>query len=329
MTQIIPGVHQLPIPIPRNPLGYTNTYLLQGDGKHILIDAGVNTEEALESMREQLGEIDVDIKDIGQIIITHAHHDHYGLAGRLRELSGAKIALHYIEKDLLTSRYANMEEAMRQNKQWLRSNGMPANGQPRYTFAGRQRFAEPTLPDITLRGGETISNGVFELQVLWTPGHSPGHICLYEQSQKILFGGDHVLPVITPNVSLQSPSGDNPLGTFLNSLNMVKQLEVGLVLPAHEHPFTDLSGRVDEILQHHEKRNSEILQAVKTEPRTAYQISGEITWMPELGGVRFKNLEPWDQRAAVAETLAHLEAMRIGGRLKKAQQDSLIYYRSA
>ncbi|MBI2287517.1 MAG: MBL fold metallo-hydrolase [Chloroflexi bacterium] len=181
MKEIIPGINQLPIPIPHNPLGYTNIYLVQGDGKYLLIDAGVNTEEALESLQEQLAEIGIDLKNISQIIVTHAHHDHYGLAGRLRQLSGAKIALHYIEKDLLTSRYTNMDETMRQSEQWLHSNGMPSNGQSPYrtAFTGRQRFAEPTLPDITLRGGETISNGTFNLQVLWTPGHSPGHICLY------------------------------------------------------------------------------------------------------------------------------------------------------
>ena len=328
MTDIRPGIYQMRIPIPNNPLGYTNTYLLRGDDGYLLIDTGVNTEEALQSLKKQLAEIGIEPKGIAQIIVTHAHGDHYGLAGQLRQLSQAKISLHYIEKNLIAPRDINTDETLRQTEQWYHSNGVPANELPTpwLAFVGGQRLAAPTLPDITLRGGETISTGVFNLQVLWTPGHSPGHICLYEPDQKIFFSGDHVLPVITPNISLQPQSDLNPLADFLNSLNEVKQLDVNLVLPAHEHLFTDLRTRVEEIIEHHEHRNSEILEAMKTEPKTAYQISTKITWMPELGGVSFQDLASWDKRMAVAETLAHLEAMRVDGRIVKSPRDSIIYY---
>ena len=107
---------------------------------------------------------------------------------------------------------------------------------------------------------------------------------------------------------------------------MVKQLDVNLVLPAHEHIFTGLQTRVDEIIQHHGQRNSEILETINAEPKTAYQISAEITWMPELGGVRFQNLAPWDKRMAVLEALAHLESMRVDGKVDKFFRDGIIYY---
>jgi glyoxylase-like metal-dependent hydrolase (beta-lactamase superfamily II) len=116
------------------------------------------------------------------------------------------------------------------------------------------------------------------------------------------------------------------LADFLNSLNKVKQLDANLVLPAHEQIFTDLRTRVEEIIWHHDLRNLEILEVIKTEPQTAYQISTEITWMPALGGVRFRDLAPWDKRMAVAETLAHLEAMKVDARVVKSPRDSVIYY---
>ena len=328
MTEIRTGIYQLRLPIPNNPLGYTNTYLLQGDGEFLLIDTGVNTEEALQSLKNQLDEIGIEVKDISQIIVTHGHGDHYGLAGRLRQLSQAKIMLHYLDENLINSRELNIDEFLRQSEQWLHINGMPANELtiPQAAFIGMRGASTPTLPDITLRGGETISIGIFNLQVLWTPGHSPGHVCLYEPDQKIFFSGDHVLPVITPNISLQPQSNNNPLGDFINSLNMVKQLDVNLVLPAHEQIFTDLKTRTEEIIWHHNLRNSEILEGIKAEPQTAYQISHNITWMPEMGGVSFQDLAPWDKRMAVSETLAHLEAMRVDGRVNKSTSDSIIYY---
>lgn len=328
MTEVLPGIYQLKLPIPNNPLEYTNIYLVRGDDKHLLIDVGWNSEEALQSLKKQLTEIGIDLEDISRIIATHIHADHYGLAGKLRQLCQAKISLHYLEENLISSRYINVEETLRQTEQWFHINGVPANELPISlpVSAGTQKFASPTLPDITLRGGETISAGAFNLQVLWTPGHSPGHICLYEPTQKILFSGDHVLPVITPNVSLQTQSEDNPLGDFLNSLNRLKQLDVNLVLPAHEQIFTNLKTRVEEIVWHHQQRNAEILEALKAQPETAYQISAEITWMPELGGARFQDLALWDKRMAVSETLAHLKAMTVDGKVSKFPRNSIIYY---
>lgn len=329
MTEIRPGIQQLKIPIPDNPLENTNVYLIQGDGEYLLIDTGWNSEEAFQSLEKQLTEIGTDFQEISQIIVTHAHPDHYGLAGRLKQLSRATLSLHYLEKDFLAPRYQNMEEFLRQTEKWLQSNGVPtsevATPWAAFTGGGRQSGA-PTLPDNTLSDGDTITIGGFNLQVIWTPGHSPGHICLYEPAQRILFSGDHVLPVITPNVSLQPYSNSNPLGNFLNSLNIVKQLDTELVLPAHEHIFTDLPARVEEIIQHHHYRNSEILETIKAEPKTAYQISMVITWMPGLGGVGFKDLAPWDKRMAVSETLAHLEAMRDSGIVGKSYRDDIVHY---
>lgn len=330
MTEIIPGIYQLKIPIPDNPLEYTNIYLVRGDDGYLIIDAGWNDEKAFQSLEKQLAEIGVDFKDISQIIITHAHRDHYGLADRLRQLSQAKISLHHLEENVIAPRYQNIDEVIHQLGQWFRSNGVPDNELPtlQTPFAGMSRPPALALPDTNIGDGEEIAIGVFNFRVLWTPGHSPGHICLYDSAQKILFSGDHVLPIITPNVSLQPQSDFNPLADFLDSLNKVKQLDVTLVLPAHEHIFSNLQTRVDQIVQHHQQRNLEILETVKFEPKTAYQIANEVTWMPELGGVKFRDLAPFDKRMAVLETLAHLEAMRVDGRVDKSPRDSIICYQA-
>jgi glyoxylase-like metal-dependent hydrolase (beta-lactamase superfamily II) len=184
----------------------------------------------------------------------------------------------------------------------------------------------PIQPDVFLDGNEIITCGVFNLKVIWTPGHSPGHVCLYETGSKTLFSGDHILPVITPNISLTPQSNSNPLGDFLKSVEAVSRLDVSLVLPAHEDIFNNLSKRVEEILHHHEIRTAEILQTLNHSAMNAYQISGHITWMPEMGGVKFEKLMPGDKRAAVSETLAHLKAMTVNGRIKQVNQGNIVYY---
>jgi len=328
VTEIIPGIYQLKIPIRNNPLGNTNSYLLQGDDGYLIIDPGMNNDAAFDVLQRELTEVGVAFEDITQIVATHSHGDHYGLAGRIKQLSQAKILVHYLAGDTIQSAQANREEHSQEMEQWLRLNGLPGRelSKTREAASGTSGFTAPTLPDITLQAGETITVGRFSLKVLWTPGHDLGHICLYESTQKIFFSGDHVLPVITPHVSLQNQSDTNPLGDFLNSLNIVKQLDVSLVLPAHEQIFTNLAARVEEIIKHHEQRNSEILESIKTEPKTAYQMSAEIAWKSEPSGASFQNLDLWEKKMAVTETLAHLEAMRVDRRVDKSLRDSIIYY---
>jgi len=327
-TAIIPGVNELLVPIPNNPLENTNVYLLRGNDGFLLIDTGWDSDLALRSLGKELEDAGAGFKDIKQIVVTHAHFDHYGLVGKLKQLSKAKIYLHHGDQEIFRTRYAVTEEYMRQSEEWFRSNGVPGHELPisRVPFGGLRLSGIPPQPDISLSGGETISTGIFDLKVIWTPGHSPGHICLYEAKHKLLFSGDHVLPVITPNISLPPRSDGNPLGDFLKSLELVRDLDVTTVLPAHENIFHDLPKRIDEILHHHEVRNGEIIAALGDGDRTAFEISNYITWMPQLGGVKFRDLMPGDQRAAVSETLAHLRAMVINSRVKVTTRNGIFHY---
>lgn len=334
MTEIIPNIYGLSLSPPNDPLAYVNTYLVRGDNKCLLIDAGWDTEETLNSLKEQLAEIDTHLEDISQIVATHIHPDHYGLAGRLKQLSQAKIALHYLETELLKSSYSDILKLIQQGVEQAYINGVPADvvsqvlSQMRATRPEMMKLAAPVLPDTMLHGGETISFGSFSFKVLWTPGHSPGHVCLYEPIQEILITGDHILPTITPDVNLEPNSGPNPLDDYLNSLNEIKQLKVSLVLPGHRQPFTNLPQRIEEIIQNYKQRSSEILEAVKAEAKTAYQISTEMTWIINMKPVSSQDMGPWERRLAFLKTLAHLESMRFKGKVDKFLKDNIVYYQS-
>ena len=330
MTEVIPGIHRLKLPIPNLPIRYVNAYLVQGNNGALLIDTGWNTQEIFESLTKQLAEVGTNFKDITQIVITHIHPDHYGLAGRLKQLSGAKIALHYIEEKLIDLRYIRMNELLHQTGQWLHTNGVPADNLPELQTASVEiaKFVTPATTDVILYGGETISTGRFNFNVLLTPGHSPGHISLYEPSQKILISGDHILPTITPNIGLHPQSSDNPLGSYIDSLNALKHLDVNLVLPGHENPFTTFQARIDELIQHHKQRNSKILQIIKAEQKTAYQITTGITWISDISSTGWQNLTPLNKRLALLEIIAHLESMRSDGKVSKFTRDGITYYQS-
>ncbi len=328
MTEVTPGIHwlKLPISLPDVTLPHVNAYLVRGDHGYLLIDTGWNTDESLAYLQEQLAQIGADIKDISRIVVTHIHPDHYGLAGRLKQLAGTELSLHGIEKELIESRYINMDDLLEQTSSWLVNNGVPLAklADIRNATLGLEQFVAPVYPDITLRGGEIITTSVFRFQVLWTPGHSPGHICLYEPDEKVLISGDHILPTITPNVSLHPQSTNNPLGNYLISLHELKKLDAGLILPGHENPFTQLRPRIEEIINHHEARNREILATIKGKADTAYQIAMELTWGENAD---WHDLPLFHRRLAISETLAHLELMTIKGQIARFSEDGIIYYR--
>ena len=338
MNEVIPGIYRLKLPLKLTDdasvrltdtaPGYVNAYLVRGDNGHLLVDTGWDTPDSFDSLQKQLAEIGVKVQDISRIVVTHIHPDHYGLVGKLKQLTQAEFVLHQVEYKMIETRYANMERLLRQTAQWLHSNGVPPEELPKLqtSSVGLAKFVVPASPDVKIHGGETITTGISTFQVLWTPGHSPGHICLYEAAKKTLISGDHILPTITSHVGQHPQSGENPLGGYINSLNEIKPLDINLVLPGHENPFTELKPRIDKLIQHHAQRNDKILAGIKIEPKTAYQISRGMVWLSDAGGARWQKLAPFDKRLAVLETLSHLEFMMTNGRVNKFSRNGIIYY---
>lgn len=325
--EIALGIYRLKVPIPDNPLGHLNCYLVEGKDGWLMVDTGWYTPDAFNSLNVGLKDLGLAMADIATIIVTHVHPDHFGLAGRIKHMSPrVQLLAHRWESDLIESRYIKFSELQDRMAAMLHRHGVPAADLPTLQSASMPalQFVIVTLPDRTLYGGEIITTGIYDLEVIWTPGHSPGHICLYEPRNQLLFSGDHVLPTISPNVSYHVQSGDNPLDDYLCALRKLQNLPVAKVLPAHEHIFTDLRGRIEQIVNHHNRRNTEIQQAIAKEPRSAYEISSQITW--DIPGLVWEQFPPLHKRFAVTETIAHLEYMRWEGKVMRIVKDDSVLY---
>jgi len=321
--EIIPNVYQLPLPIPNNPLMFINAYLVKSSQGCLLIDTGWNTDESFNSLKTQLGEAGVSLTDIRFIAVTHIHPDHYGLVGRLEKHTKASLTIHHLERSFLNSRYVNYDSLVEETGRWLEINGVPEDARKSLKRASLEvlGMVEVAMPDRVVHGGEQFTIGEFSFEVIWTPGHSAGHICFYERTHRLFFSGDHILPTITPNVSMNSQNTGNPLVDYRNSLRQVARYDVALVLPGHGNVFSNFQDRIKEIDQHHEVRLNEMVGIINSQPKTAYQVAMKATW---------KN--PWNElsalhrRSAVTETLAHLELLVARGTLKKTMQDGLVWY---
>ena len=328
--EFAPGVYieQLKpqLPMENRRLAHVNAYLVSGDEEHgaLLVDTGWDTDDNLDYFKKALAD-----RAVKNIVVTHAHPDHYGLADRLKHYCHATVCLHQLERDIIQSRYINMDELLQDVAESLQQHGAPAAERDKLYNASLEmrKFVAPALPDVTLYADETISTGHFNFKVIWTPGHSPGHVCLYEPDRKILFSGDHVLPTITPHIGFHPQSGGNPLGDYLAALNRLNKLEVATALPGHEKPFDNFRERVEEIIRHHRQRDALILETLESEAKTAYQIAHEIPWVDDVNGISLARLDPWNRRMAVLETLSHLEEMKAERKVESFSQNEVIYYR--
>jgi glyoxylase-like metal-dependent hydrolase (beta-lactamase superfamily II) len=174
-------------------------------------------------------------------------------------------------------------------------------------------------PDIQVSGGEKIAAGPLEWEIIWTPGHSVGHICLYEHTRKAFLSGDHILNPISPSIGLHAESMGNPLSDYLSSLAAIRERDVEVVLPAHGDEFRGFRERIDELMSHHEARLDEICEIIARQgPRTAYGTASQMRWRSEGG---FAEWPPFQRRMATTEALAHLELLVSRGAVRRVIAD--------
>ena len=309
--EILNGVHQIKTPCPESASWYTNIYVIEGSNGHILVDSGWDSQESLWALQEGIKAANLKLRDIKKVVITHIHPDHYGLSTKIKQICGAQVAIHRIDASFISPRYKDFANLIKKTEELLRQNGVPENELPQLKEASlwMNKYVTPDAPEVMLEDGDIISNDSFEFEVLWTPGHSPGHVCLYERDRKFILTGDHVLYDTVPHVGFNPQSGDNPLGDYVSSLKKLERLKVHFILPGHGPVFNALGLRIENILQHHEERKRAIMRSLSNGLKTAYEIAQQIPWMVNEGGTAFQDLPVWDRRMAVNETIAHLKLL--------------------
>jgi glyoxylase-like metal-dependent hydrolase (beta-lactamase superfamily II) len=325
VEQVRPGLWSIPVPIPNNPLRYVLVYAFELDGGGVaLVDAGWNTDEAWQALSDGLATAGGSMSDVRAVMVTHIHPDHYGLAGRVREASGAWIGLHPSDAVMLEARYGDTDALVASMTHLLIDSGVPEDKLPDLALASIMVKSMVTMavPDVFFEDGKDIELPGWTLRTIWTPGHSPGHVCFFSEKHKLLISGDHVLPRITPNISVHSQQATNPLGDYLESLLKVQNLGTDEVLPAHEYRFSDLQSRLEALITHHADRLEEIEQVIGDHPgSTAWDITLKLHWSRP-----WDQIEPFMQRQANGETLAHCVLLELHDRVLRRGSEPARFY---
>ncbi len=317
VEQVRPGVWSVPVPIPDNPLRYTLSYLLFGTaGQLVVLDPGMDSGSGWAALGAGLTAAGATPQDVTGIVVTHAHPDHHNLSGRLRAASGAWVAMHAAELATLPSRQAGTPRQQQavEDLAWLAGRGVPTEVAQEITYTSQAVDDEWSLvePDRLLADADLLDLPGRRLNVVWTPGHTPGHICLYDADHDLLLTGDHVLPRISPNIGMHVGQSEPPLADFLDSLRRVAGYGDAEILPAHEYRFVGIETRVGQLIDHHQQRCAEILAVVRERGEASeWTITTQLSWS-----------RGWDQvhgflrRMALAETHAHVRFLVDRGELR-------------
>ena len=317
LEEIAQGIFELRLPIPFED-GLVNVFLFVDGVEVDLLDCGMNSDESLEAISRALEHL--GSARLRRLVVTHIHPDHYGAAGTLAGPGKADLYMHRLEVPLVHPRYVELEHLVEEVRRYLLVNGVPAEEAEVLSNSQRalSQVVNPTDPAVQLEGAEMIEMGTRRLRVEWTPGHSPGHICLYDARERLLFAGDHILPDLSPNIGLHPQSTPDPLHEYLDGLRRLAGYEPRIVLPAHGRPFTDVEGRVNALTAHHRRRLEQIAEIVSADEKTGWQVA------LELWGERD---HLYERRLALQEALAHLQALAVDGHVTKTVTPSSVRWR--
>lgn len=319
LEKIVENIYKVVVPLPGNPLKELNAYIIKGE-RSLLIDTGFDKPECEKALRDAFEELGIEEVDV---FLTHFHADHSGLVSKM--LSENSI-LYMSEIDGELFKYGRTIDY------WIEIDDLFAKyGMPRFDVERNSekhpgyQHGEKKVLDITyLQEGDVLEYGGYSLQVIITPGHTPGHCCLYDAKDKILFCGDHILFNITPNICIEI-NEENPLKDYFSSLDKVEELEVDVLLTAHRAPVNDMHGRIKELYLHHKERLEEVDKIITDQWQNAYEIAGQMHWSIRCNG--WDDFPPQQKWFATGEAIAHLQYLYYTNRIAREEVDGIYCYR--
>lgn len=311
ITKVSENLYSIQVALPNNPLKWLNAYFFDGNGKtrNLLVDTGFNNPLCLAALTDALSELKADPSDT-DVFLTHLHSDHTGNAGALQAM-GCRIIMGerdyeiLVREDWMASRERAHNEGMSNEMISLIFDCNPAT-----------IYASDEFSVIAVSGGSVLEYGGYRLECIYTPGHTPGHMCLYDRDRELFLSGDHILFDISPNITCWTDVADS-LGDYIESLRLVETLDVKTVLPGHRScGSVTLAERARQLLAHHERRLSELECIIKEQPGlSAYELTGRLRW--RIHAKSWDDFPPAQKWFAMGEAMAHLDYLLARGRIRR------------
>jgi len=300
IEELMPGILRMEVPLPKSPLKATNSYVILDPDRPLVVDTAFNRSECHAAFVELINEAGLDLDKV-DYFVTHLHADHLGLAV---SLARDDTHIYFNEPDTPLARPS--DEYWDWMGQVYEMHGMPLSDShlAMDRHPGRIFGPDRDFPYTPVRDGDRLQRGDYTLRCFQTPGHTPGHMCLLIEGQRVLFCGDHILGDITPNITMWVGVED-PLGQYLRSLEATYLLDLDRAFTGHRSMVKDCKSRIQELNRHHATRCKEVLAALSDGEKDAAAVTPLITW--DLRYESWDDVHPVQKLFATGETIAHLQ----------------------
>jgi glyoxylase-like metal-dependent hydrolase (beta-lactamase superfamily II) len=312
--RVLPGVWRLRLPLPWPGVPHGNAWAISSGSGIVLVDTGISEPGSMQQLEYALDQAGLRLDHVRLLVCTHAHSDHYGLAGPIVDYTGCELWMHPDHEHVRRSAQ-NPEAVFRRRMEVALQSGVPAAAVEAYREQrkdaplGVARFIEPDrelLPGVEVH----TDQGVFA--VYETPGHAPSHVCLHEPERGLLISGDHLLG----RVSLYYDYGwtPDPAGEFLRSMDVIDQLDSSLCLPGHGRPFRDVKEHIEANRREVAERIERVRSALREgEPKTPFEVVPALLGDP--------NPSPMMVTWGLSEALAYLDHLEALGEVTRVDRE--------
>jgi len=320
MIEVIKNIFCFPVPLPGSPLKELNCYIVRGGDRNLMVDVGFNAPEGYAAVTGAFKELGLFLSDT-DIFLTHLHADHTGLIDELKKECG-RIYISEIDsiqvdrncEDEYWTEYLGIQSHM----------GFPEAETLHYRDHPAYVGGALTRTDfVYVTEGMSFDFGGYNFAAIDLKGHTPGQMGLFDKQKSVLFCGDHILNKITPNINLWDFNADY-LGLFLKNLRKVEELNVKTLLSAHRALVPDVNLRINQLLAHHDRRLSRVLEILSSGKSTVYEVAMEVEW--DYGGGHFGSFPAAQKWFAASEVFAHLEHLRIIGKVDLLIEGPMYFY---
>lgn len=301
ITELMTGIYRVEVPLPKNPMELLNSYLITGKERNLLIDTGFNRPECRKAVDDALKELHISL-DNTDLFITHLHADHSGQVFHLKTEKNKAYA---------EEREAKVINSLHDDWYWehiyseFRKAGLRMEKEEAIsTHPGVMWRPDETVEFEYVTDGQILHVGDYHLRCIVTPGHSPGHTCLYDDEKKILFAGDMILGDITPNLCYELWL-DDPLTDYVKSLGICDRLDIGTIFVGHRNMLQDVYGRLYSLRTHHTLRCNEALEVLhRRGPQDSWSAAANMTW--DIDAKNWEAFPPSQKWFATGEADAHM-----------------------
>lgn len=322
IKQVHDDIYSFNVDMPQTALKQLNIYVIKTPERNVIFDTGYNLPETKKQLLAGIAELGLKIEDL-DLVLTHLHADHTGLAGLFAE-AGCKIYAGRVDgnfvQQMVTMEYWEMIDRLQEG--YSRSGKLVAlDENPGFAFK-----SDDTFDFIPLEIGQDFVVGPYTFKVLDLIGHTPGHIGLYEEDHRFIFSADTVLDPISPNITYWGPEYPDILNAYIKTLRKLQALGLKQMFATHRKIIDNPNERMDEIIHHHHLRLQEILDAM-TEDKdySVEELSSRITWRVKID--KWEDFPKSQKFFATGETMAHLDYLAHSGHVAMKQEDYTFLFR--